>query len=214
MLVASLLDRIVTVPHAVRQSLALLGLTEEIVREVAFAATGARASCLKVDPSGAPGSLSYFMGVRHIRLSLLPAGWVLARDGNVESTVNHELGVQLVFQNVDRACGPNDPLAMSAKGAGSRNLVKSGQADMFDLPTRGDASVGKSPTVWLLCVSTNGDAVCAEVSCPEVFEGNQFEGFTRRIFVVDEGLGTEPTRRGSNSDDSGDFEFDIAVTRK
>lgn len=207
-------DRIVTVPHEVRQALAPLGLTEEIVREVASAASGARADCLEVDPIGAPGSQSYFMGVRHIRLNLLPAGWVVARDGNVESTVNHKLGVQLVFQNVDRACGPSDPLSMSAKGAGSRNLVKSGQAEMFDRPTIGETPSGKAPTVWLLCVSSHDDTVRAEVSCPEVFEGNQFEGFTRRIFVVDEVLGGDSPRRGRTYDDGDDLEFDVAVTKK
>lgn len=205
------LPAIVTAPWEVDQALSELGLTREIVREVAIAAAGARADAMEVDPCGAAGTLSYFLGVRTIRLKLLPLGWKIARDGNVESTVNHKLGVQLVFQNVDRACTDADPEAISEKGAASRRLINSGQLELFEKPA--EELVGRYPLVWVICVSADDNSVRAEVSCPSAFEGNQFEGFRPRLFVVDESREPVPSKR-QDLDNDGDLHFDIPVTKK
>jgi hypothetical protein len=204
---------VVTAPWQVDQALREIGLTRGIVRAVAIAAAGARADALAVDPNGTPGQLSYIHGVRTIRLMLLPFQWEVARNGNVESTVNHKLGVQLFFQNVHRACGDSDPEAISNKGSASRNLVKSGQGSLFGTPsdTRAD-QIGQSPTVWIICVSADENSVRAEVSCPEVFEGDQFDGFVRRLIVVDESFDPKPTSRRDSDDDDG--LLDVAVTKK
>ena len=87
----------------VETALSKIGLTREIVVEVALSAAAARADSLPVDPSSAPGMLSYIYGVRAIRMNLLKRGWRESRQGNVEATVNDEVGVQLCFQNVDAA---------------------------------------------------------------------------------------------------------------
>jgi len=202
---------VVTAQWEVDQDLRALGLNREIVREVAFAAAGARAEALEVDPCSTPGTLSYIYGVRTIRLKMLPLGWKKTRDGNVEATVNHELGIQLVFQNVHRVCGERDPEAISGKGTASRNQINSGQLDMFEKPAEG--SLGRYPLVWMICVSSDDNSVRAEVSCPAAFEGNHFEGFTRRLFVVDESFEPVPNKR-QDSDDDGDLHFDIPVTKK
>lgn len=209
---ASPLQVIVTVPRQVDQALRDVGLTREIVREVALAAAGGRADALAVDPSGTPGMLSYIRGVRTMRLKLLPLGWKVSREGHVESTVNHKLGIQLCFQNVDRACGDKDPQAISSKGSASRNLIKSGQMDLFDTDDKSADGIGRTPTVWLICVSVNDDSVRAEVTCPKVFEGDQFEGFVRRLFVVDESIGPKPTRR--SDPDEGTLQLDVPVSKK
>jgi hypothetical protein len=204
----------VTVPRQVDQMLREIGLTREIVRDIALAAAGARADALAVDPSGSAGMLSYIYGVRTTRLKLVPRGWKVAREGHVESTVSHELGVQLCFQNVDRACSDKEPQAISAKGSSSRELVKSGQMDLFDSAERKNATqpIGRAPTVWMICVSTDNDSIRAEVSCPKVFQGDQFEGFVRRLFVVNESNSPKPTRRGDLDD--GDLDLDIPVSKK
>jgi hypothetical protein len=197
----------------VDQMLRDIGLTRQIVREIALAAASARADALAVDPSGTPGTLSYIHGVRTTRLKLVPRKWRVSREGHVESTVNDNLGVQLCFQNVDRACSHRDPQAVSAKGSSSRELVKSGQMDLFDKPgEKNAAQLGRAPTVWLICVSADNDSIRAEVSCPKVFEGDQFEGFIRRLFVVNESITPKPTRR--NDSDDGDLDLDIPVSKK
>ena len=197
----------------VRQELHALGLTAEIVTEVARASAAAKAEALEIDPCSTPGTLAYIKGVRQIRLELLPQGWLVSRAGNVESTVNHALGIQLCFQNVDMACTDRDPLAISGKGAGSRKLILDGrQAELFETPQKSaPLPTGTVPTVWVLCVSTEAKKLRAEVSCPEVFEGAQFEGFSKRIFVVDEDLDPTPAdTQHPDGGDSGDFEVRIA----
>jgi len=157
-----------------------IGLTRDIVIEIALSAAAARADSLPVDPSSAPGMLSYIYGVRAIRLHLLKLGWRESRQGNVESTVNDEIGVQLCFQNVDAACNDfKNPHAISGKGTASRSLVAAGQGELFGRATDSvEADVfGSTPTVWVICVSVEGFSVRAEVSCPKNFEGSQFENF-------------------------------------
>lgn len=197
----------------VKHELAKLGLTAELIREVAIAAAGARAETLPIDPCSAPGTQAYIYGVRAIRLRLLPQGWEMSRVGNVESTVNHDLGVQIFFQNVDQACGIRDPEAISGKGAASRDLVQSGQGELFPREeSRSTQERGSPLKVWLICVSSDDTHVRAEVSCPEVFQGSQFEGFKKRLFVVDESFGPTSKKVGRPDDDFPDL--DVQVTRK
>lgn len=199
----------------VRQELRALGLTVDIVTSIARKAAAAKAEALEIDPSSTPGMLAYIAGVRAIRLDLLPLGWRISRTGNVESTVNDKLGIQLCFQNVDVACMERHPQAISGKGAGSRKLIHDGQAELFDreAPEATDA-LGSTPTVWAVCVSTDAKKLRAEVSCPEAFEGNQFEGFSKRIWVVDEDL--EPTfgNIGEPEDGSGPVEHEVRIAKK
>jgi hypothetical protein len=199
----------------VRQELRALGLTTDIVRTIARQAAAAKAEALEIDPSSAPGTLAYIKGVRTIRMELLPRGWRLSRAGNVESTVNDELGIQICFQNVDIACTERHPQAISGKGAGSRKLIHDGQAELFDreAPEAVDA-FGSTPTVWVVCVSMEGKKLRAEVSCPEAFEGNQFEGFSKRIWVVDEDLAPAPDRIDRPDDSSGPVEHEVRIAKK
>lgn len=196
----------------VRQELAALGLTAEIVKTVASAASAAKAESLEIDPCSTPGTLAYIYGVRAIRMQLLPDGWRVSRNGNVESTVNDERGIQLCFQNVDHACGDRDPQAISGKGSGSRKLIHAGlQSELFERPaTDSPAPRGMVPVVWVICVSTDEKRLCAEVSCPEVFQGDQFEGFSKRILVVEESLEPMPSPTKEIGDDADDFEVRIA----
>lgn len=200
----------------VESALNKIGLTRDVVIKVALSAAAARAESLAVDPLSAPGTFSYIHGVRVIRLNLLKQGWRLSRQGNVESTINDKLGVQLCFQNVDVACSEDkNPHAISGKGTASRNLVDAGQIELFDpspSANSGASLLGTSPTVWLICVSVEGFSVRAEVSCPKSFEGSQFEDFHQRIFVLDEDFEPNPTH---NSDDNEDIDdFDIEISKK
>jgi hypothetical protein len=157
--------------------------------------------------------LSYIYGVRAIRLNLLKHGWRESRLGNVESTVNDDLGVQLCFQNVDVACNDDkNPRAISGKGAASRSLVAAGQGELFEPPAddSGVSLLGSTPTVWVICVSVEGFSVRAEVSCPKTFEGTQFEDFKPRIFVLDESFEPHPTRDGADDADIDDFDVEIS----
>jgi hypothetical protein len=207
---------------SVRQELSVLGLTPEGVRDIARQAAAAKAEALAVDPCSTPGTLAYIYGVRAIRLQLIPEGWRISRSGNVESTVNDDLGIQLVFQNVDLACDARDPQAISGKGAGSRKLIEFGkQGELFERLSTPEIqatpvaqALGVVPTVWVLCVSTEGKHLRAEVSCPDVFEGNQFEGFSKRIFVVDEDFGPNVYENLPLDNDGGDGAVEVRIAKK
>lgn len=202
---------------SVSQELAALGLSVDIVKFIAQTAAAAKAEALEIDPSSTPGTLAYIHGVRATRMALLPLGWRLSRTGNVEATVNDKLGIQICFQNVDIACAEQNPQAISGKGAGSRKLIQSGQAELFDraAPDAVDA-YGSTPIVWAVCVSTDSRQLRAEVSCPKAFEGNQFDGFSRRIWVVDEDLEPTPTPVdiAQYDDDSGAEEHEVRIAKK
>lgn len=171
-----------------------------------------------LDPLSTPGTLGYIQGVRWTRRELLPlGGWRMSRNGNVEATVNDELGIQVYFQNVDMACTDQIPQAISGKGSGSRNLIFAGhQGELF---AKADVKAGKkadmigvTPRVWAICVSTDKKKLRAEVSCPEAFEGDQFEGFSKRVFVVDEDLNPTPDR--VDQPDGGDGDFEVRISKK
>ncbi len=206
---------IVSEDFQVRQVLHTLGLTQEIITSIARMSAAGKFEALEIDPSSTPGTLAYIKGVRAIRLALLPVGWRLSRIGNVEATVNDKLGIQICFQNVDAACTDQHPQAISGKGAGSRKLIQNGQIELFDrsAPEAVDA-IGSVPTVWLVCVSTDSKKLRAEVSCPEVFEGNQFEGFSKRIFVVDEDLDPTPVNVDQHDNGSGTVEHEVRIAKK
>lgn len=196
-------------------ALAKIGLDKKMVKRIAHAASAARAESSPLDPKSAPGLLSYIYGVREIREQLLINGWRQSNVGNVEATVNDELGVQLLFQNVDEACNPDRvPQPVSGKGPASRQLVHAGQGDLFNEPVVGDndRKHGQSPVVWIVCVAASEESVQVEVSCPKIFYGPMFEEFHQRIFVLSDDA-PKPKYRTNNENDAFD-DLDVVVSKK
>lgn len=211
----SRLKAIVAAELDVKHELNALGLTKEIVTRIAEAAAAAKADTMAVEPVNAPGTNAYFKGVAATRLSLMPLGWRPGHKGNVEATVNDELGIQMVFQNVDMACTERDPQAISGKGSGSRKLIYDGQLDLFQRAEGKRKQVhGVAPRVWMICVSTADKKLRAEVSCPLVFEGEQFEGFTKRIFVVDQDYDPTPRTEIKPDENGGAPDYEVKIVKK
>jgi hypothetical protein len=217
---------VISEPVDAEQEMSYLGLKLALAQKVARGASAGRASALDIDVAFAPGMLSHIHGNRHLRLELLPLGWRMGRFNNVESVISDELGIQLIFQNVDMACDvAHSPQAISGKGSGSRQLVQNGlQSELWEKPanppTDGNqvnSKRGVTPSVWMFCVSDDGNRLRAEVSKPTYFEGNQFEDFSKRIFVLDEESGTGPeftVNPASGDDGEGDFEIEVNVAKK
>ncbi|MBN9407518.1 MAG: hypothetical protein J0H69_00075 [Burkholderiales bacterium] len=208
---------IVKEPGAARQALAVLSLTEEIIESIADAAATAKADTMAVEPLNAPGTNAYNKGVAAKRIALLPRGWRMSHDRGIEATVNDDLGIQLVFQNVDAACLERDPQAVSGKGSGARKLVYEGQRQnvLFERKEESPQQARGAPLrVWLVCVSTSDKKLRAEVSCPLLFEGNQFEGFSKRIFVIDRDYDPTPKARAAAGDRSVDDAFEVKIAKK
>lgn len=217
---------VINEPSDAEQEVSKLGLKLSIAQKVARSAAAGRASALDVDVAFTPGMLSHIHGNRHLRLQLLPHGWRKGRFNNVESVINDELGIQIIFQNVDIACDPShSPQAISGKGAGSRQLVRAGlQGELWESPVNPPADVnqaasknGVTPVVWMFCVSNDGKRLRAELSKPDNFEGDQFTEFSKRIFVLDEESGAEPdisVRPSSNNDGDSEFDVEVEVVRR
>ncbi|WP_045605051.1 hypothetical protein [Burkholderia pseudomallei] len=217
---------VVSEPLDTEQELSQLGLKVSVAQKIAHAASAARASALEIDVAFTPGMLSHIYGNRQLRLELLPLGWRKGRFNNVESVINDELGIQIIFQNVDIACVPeHSPQAISGKGSGSRQLVQNGlQSELWENPVNPptdpsqlESKRGVTPTVWMFCVSNDGKRLRAEVSKPSNFEGDQFEDFSKRIFVLDEESGTDPDisiNPSSGGNDDADFDIDVSVAKK
>lgn len=203
---------------AVRQELDALCLTPEIINRIADAAATAKADTMAVEPMNAPGINAYNKGVAATRMSLIPLGCRMSHERGIEATVNDKIGVQFVFQNVDVACTDRDPQAISGKGSGSRKLVYDGQRQhvLFERVEGASEQIrGVAPEVWLICVSTSGKKLRAEVSCPLLFEGNQFEGFAKRIFVVDRDYDPTPkTLSHEDEDIVGIDDFEVKIVKK
>jgi len=212
---------IVELGISTEHELAPLGLSEAIVRKIAEAVAGSKAEALPIDPLSAPGTLAYIQGIRGIRRALLPKGWRMNRKGNVESTINDELGIQLLFQNVDRACSSSDPQAISKKGTASRKLVEDGQGELFGTTSANKnysspaEKIGSKPVVWMLCVSSDDRGLQAEVSCPKIFDGEQFDGFHKRIFVINDKYDPEVSEHNiSYAPDAPSEDFEIKIVKK
>lgn len=212
---------VISEPLDVEQEMSQLGVKLSVAQKVARAASAGRASALEIDVAFTPGMLSHIYGNRHLRLELMPQGWRKGRFNNVESVINDESGIQVIFQNVDIACDlAHSPQAISGKGAGSRKLVQAGllQGQLWERPVnpptdpKQEASRnGIIPLVWMFCVSNDGRRLRAELSKPDNFDGTQFENFSKRIFLLDEECGTDPTISIRPSSDDGDSEFDVEV---
>jgi len=213
---------VINQPWNVRQALSAFGLSLESMQRIARASAAARAESLEIDPAFTPGMLSYIYGTRKLRLELLPLGWRVCRDSNVESVVSDEYGMQIQFQNVDLACDfGHTPQSVSNKGSAVRQQIEQGACQLnfpfydkpdtvLQLPRKAGAN---GPMVWLLCVSVDGQHLRAELSQPNPFKAERIQSFGSRIFLLDEpttpSVSTCPPEESDNA-----LDFEIEVVRK
>lgn len=198
----------------VRVTLSQMGLSKEQISQIARSALSARAEYLEgIDPKNAPGQKAYMAGVRQLRLGLLSGSWKSARFNNIEMVVNHELGLMLGFQNVDMACQASPPRAISERGPGTRDLVaRSYEADLFqsEVHPTNVYQTGDRPVIWFVCVAATTDSLQVEVSRPKPFDGDQFDGFFDRIYVLDEKLDTPAAAAPADTEGLDDIEINIS----
>ncbi len=201
----------------VEASLARIGLTVDGIVRIAQAASFARREyLLGIDAANYPGTMAYHAGVRSLRLETLPHGWVQDKFRNIEVIVNHRLGVMVGFQNVDRACAAIEPQAISRRGEATKQLVRTPHMEslFLDAKTPSVRHTGAFPSVWFVCVAANEYLIQAEVSRPKPFEGDYFEGFDERIFVVNEHIDGEPEVLVDSAAYEEIDDLDIVITKK
>ena len=111
-------------PHEVNKKLSFFNVESEELQRVAIVAASARNEATPLHPANAPGLKSYLEGVPALRMTFLQKdGWRITRYNGVEAIANERLGTVIMFQNVDSACGKNDPNPISVKGDSVAKLV-------------------------------------------------------------------------------------------
>lgn len=159
---------------------------DEAVR-IALTAAGAKADAVDDDPLTAPGTFAYIYGTRAVRQTFRARGWQIDRRDGVESVVNLERGLKLVFQNADLAAVEHqEPRAISEKGSASERAVRLSQRWLFPDMEREEAS-RETAHLWFFFVSVDGSDIRAEVSRPRAIADGQFAGFHERIFILKRG---------------------------
>jgi len=198
-------------PHEIIGKLSEFGVTKKELIAVALQAAAARNNTTPFHPINAPGTYSYMEGVAALRaVFLTKEGWDMDRPSNIEAVTNKESNLTILFQNVDHACGKSCPQAISGKGEGTKKFIENPTAYLFDYMTEED-QLKENQNVWVLCVSSNGDELRAELSLPRSIEGQQFSSFKERIFII---TGDEWGPDDAEAGLPDNQEFDIQITRK
>lgn len=70
-----------------------LHIDPEVVRKAVLAGELARDTCSQHDPVTLPGTLAYGRAIREFRDGMIPRGWTILREHNLELTVSPDRGV-------------------------------------------------------------------------------------------------------------------------
>jgi hypothetical protein len=190
--------------------------TRDDLLAVVWAAVGAKNDSVPDDPINAGGQFAYIFGTRGVRVLFRRKGWKIDRTDNIESVINADTGVKVIYQNTDTAAEPfRSPKSISGKGSASERMVE--MAYLFPdmererLAKLDLAKKRENATVWFLCVAANGDGVWAEISRPRAIENDEFGEWIERIFLIQGGDGAQPTFAAG---DVPAQEYEISVSRK
>ena len=204
-------------PLEVKSALDELGFTKEEMLEAVYAAVGARRSCTENHPSSAPGSMSYFEGVRRLREIAVPKGWEANRDGGIESIYAPHRKIKIVFCNSDDGTGIPEsmPQNWNKKGAMTNGAVCGNQLWLDGLDPENVIRLGKKAGIitHFLFVYCENQIVRAELSLPSRIEKGFFQEFEDRIILLGQDDGNNPIRLKGVDPITG-TDFDISVTRK
>lgn len=158
----------------------------------------------------AGGTFSYQYGVYALRLTHVDGqDWRIDRSENVEGIVNEQLGVRILFSNVDVACSDAaSPKPRSNKGAGTERVCS---ANLFGHLPEYTRPPEEGLATYYLMVDENG---AAELTRP-IVAGGTFASYVERIWLSD---GFDPTDlvggRPSLDEDDAVVDFDPKVARK
>ena len=190
----------------------LFDISLEDAIHIVLAAAAAKADTVDDDPLTAPGTFAYIYGTRAVRRTFRARGWKIDRLDGVESVVNLERGLKLVFQNADVAAVEHqDPRAVSEKGNASERAVRSAQRFLFPEMERENVC-RETAHLWFLFVSVDGSDIRSELSRPKAITEGQFAGFHERIFILKRG-DLDKLSVSFDDDEPADVP-DVVVTKK
>lgn len=178
-----------SLPDAERR-LADFGLSTNQILAIRDSARAAAEDASPLMPLNAPGMLAYIHGVGALRSQILDETWAIDRTLGIEAVINHQLGIRIGYQNVDRACDPSfPPMPRSEKGSGAERLCRLPLFEHFGVVLESDIERLPNDDVkdphweqvktYFVMVGEDGSA---ELSCP-IIANKKYAEFVERIFI-------------------------------
>jgi hypothetical protein len=180
-------------PFEIVAALDELGLSVEILQQVALRGTAAALSCTDNHPRQAPGFYAWSETVNALRELLIPRGWHREDDNNLPYVVNAGSTIGIIVATGDDATGrpEMEPCTNSNKGPRTADAIALNQLKLFpDSSVRADdfkkANEKPGRMAWLLLIHRDprAEEVRCELSLPSnITEDGRVGGWVRRIIL-------------------------------
>lgn len=200
-------------------ALRALGLTLDQLAEARGRAQHDVDECTALDPPGARGHIRHIRTVRYLREVLIPHGWTADDAGNVGAVVSPNGRVSIVVTSGDAATGQrgHTPRTKYPKGEVTwRRVRQNAQLSLFDDSPVTHPDQGFEEEVrqtWVLLQYPAGEAVRAELSCPEgVDDSGRINEWSGRVLLPDLPLDTHEAWVPGPDDDERDDSVDVPVS--
>lgn len=207
----------------VRQVLALLGLTPEILNDAILFGEKYRALCTPNDPRIFQGTTAWARTHRGLREILIPLNWEKDDTGGFDTVVNPEGSLAISVTTGGKGTGryiPGvQPKLKHSHGVLYKEAVDQNRSARFLFPDMAADAKAKADKIvaaakrstWILLIRREGDVVFSELSLPLQFSGGgQVEDWKYRIVL--EPLEAEPIADiGDDAGEDGGEEIDIPV---
>jgi hypothetical protein len=208
----------------VRQVLALLGLTPEVLSDAILFGEKYRALCTPNDPRIFQGTTAWARTHRGLRESLIPLDWKKDDTGGFDTVVNPDGSLAVSVTTGGKGTGRYTPGAnpklKHPHGVLYKDVVDQNRSAQFlfpdmaaDAKARADKIVAAATrSTWILLIRREGDVVFSELSLPLQFSGGgQVEDWKYRIVL--EPLDADPIADiGDDAGEDGGEEIDIPVS--
>mgnify|MGYP001239203235 CR=1 FL=1 len=212
-------SKIFETPAAAASRLMEIGVSMEALQRAIADGHAKRIASSPNDAPHMPGTYAWAQTLCTLRDELLPLGWRKADPGNFSLTINDARKINIVVESGDRFTRKAHaaPKTKGLKGLyiEAVALRNSLEMDMFPETVAEDlrrvAALLEYQT-YILLIHITHDSYVAELSLPDIVEGNQIVSWKERIFIPD----TEAPfadRKPLPSRDDGD-EIDVPVRRK
>jgi hypothetical protein len=190
----SLSENVVSKPHAVKNRLSELGLTETLLIEATKRGMAARFTCTANHPPLAAGFYTWSETVRGLRDVLAPLGWGKDDAGLLPLAVSPDQEMAIAVATGDEYTGNPDvsPCTKSSKGPRTKDLVESNALQLHLFETQAILKIEeeileapKRVTYWLLIrVDERAGVLHAELSTPVLMGGDRkISGWDERIIL-------------------------------
>lgn len=182
--------------HEVRNRLAELGLSEEILVHAVEVGYLAFSSCAENHPPQVPGFWAWGEAVRALREQLIPAGWTRCNDDNFPLTISPDGSLAIAVATADDVTGTieGEPSTRSAKGSTTFEAV---EANVLQLTLnlrfeeveeqekqQQEKQAAPLRATWFLLMHRAGHEVRCELSLPSTFnEQGRLVGWSERILL-------------------------------